>query len=186
MKKSLVAGAVLAAALLGVSAANATTVNFAYDLAGNPVATGSFSYATGMTGVLGFGDLTAFTVNMGGGGGTYTLADVGPLTDYVWFAYDTAANMFDTNTNACGFSGCGFQESLGALNSSGTFGFFFNPAPGAALDYNGGSIFTFDTIVLNSAAVPEPATWAMTLLGVGLIGAGLRSRRKVGTALTPA
>jgi len=38
-----------------------------------------------------------------------------------------------------------------------------------------------------SVSVPEPATWAMMLLGVGMIGAGLRmARRKNGMALTAA
>jgi hypothetical protein len=38
---------------------------------------------------------------------------------------------------------------------------------------------------LSVTAVPEPATWAMTVLGVGMIGAGLRlSRRKSNMALT--
>jgi hypothetical protein len=37
------------------------------------------------------------------------------------------------------------------------------------------------------AAVPEPATWAMMLLGVGMVGAGLRmARRKNDMALTAA
>jgi hypothetical protein len=40
---------------------------------------------------------------------------------------------------------------------------------------------------LSIAAVPEPATWAMVLLGVGMIGGGLRmARRKDRMALTPA
>lgn len=30
---------------------------------------------------------------------------------------------------------------------------------------------------LNAAAVPEPASWGMMLLGLGMVGAGLRSRR---------
>ena len=33
-------------------------------------------------------------------------------------------------------------------------------------------------------AVPEPATWAMLVLGFGALGAGLRSKRKVRVALT--
>jgi hypothetical protein len=38
-----------------------------------------------------------------------------------------------------------------------------------------------------SAGVPEPATWAMTLLGIGMIGGGLRmARRKNAMALTSA
>jgi len=37
------------------------------------------------------------------------------------------------------------------------------------------------------AGVPEPATWAMTLLGIGMVGGGLRmARRKDAVALTAA
>ena len=32
--------------------------------------------------------------------------------------------------------------------------------------------------VLNFTAVPEPATWAMMILGMGMIGAGMRMRRR--------
>lgn len=37
-----------------------------------------------------------------------------------------------------------------------------------------------DNISLNPAAVPEPATWAMMLLGFGAIGFALRRRRQLG------
>jgi hypothetical protein len=32
--------------------------------------------------------------------------------------------------------------------------------------------------VVAQAAVPEPATWGLMLAGFGLVGAGLRSRRR--------
>ncbi len=175
MKKIYLAGAVCAASLLVAGAAGATSKVFEYDLLGSPVATGSFSYTTGMTGVLGYGDLSAFSVSVGGH--TYSLADVLPLTDYVHFAYDTGANVFDVDPNTCGFAGCGFQSSLSAINSSGTFGFFFNGAPGAYQEYAGGHGGTFDTITISNA-VPEPAVWALMLGGFGMIGMTLRRRRE--------
>lgn len=46
---------------------------------------------------------------------------------------------------------------------------------------NFGSI-TFD--VTAAAAVPEPATWAMLILGFGMVGAGLRARTKTKTTLS--
>ena len=43
----------------------------------------------------------------------------------------------------------------------------------------GGGGFELDNISLAAAsAVPEPATWAMMLLGFGLIGSSLRTRRR--------
>lgn len=181
--KVLLASAALAGSLLAASAASATTKDFVYSDAGSTVATGSFSYATGDTGVLNYGDLTAFSLTVAGV--TYDLAEVDTLTDYVHFAYNTATNVFETDTNSCGFDGCGFQSSLSAINSVGTFGFFFNPVPGEYTEYSTDTVGSIDTITITG--VPEPATWAMMLFGVAAVGAGLRiARLKDAAALTVA
>jgi hypothetical protein len=60
-----------------------------------------------------------------------------------------------------------------ANGGGGSLGISF--ADGGTYNNNNAIIGT-----LSVTAVPEPATWAMTLLGVGMIGAGLRlSRRNV-------
>jgi hypothetical protein len=41
--------------------------------------------------------------------------------------------------------------------------------------------FNDSTFVSGTISVPEPATWGMMMLGFGMIGYGLRSRRKVTT-----
>jgi hypothetical protein len=41
---------------------------------------------------------------------------------------------------------------------------------------NGGSFA--GTVTILTAAVPEPATWAMMLLGFGAIGLSMRKRRR--------
>lgn len=46
-------------------------------------------------------------------------------------------------------------------------------------DYAGQFSFT-----ATDGAVPEPTTWSMMLAGFGMVGAGLRSRRKVSTTVT--
>jgi hypothetical protein len=64
------------------------------------------------------------------------------------------------------------------LSGDLTVGFWDNPA-----QYGDNS----GTQSLTISAVPEPATWAMTLFGLGMIGAGLRmSRRKDSLALPTA
>lgn len=52
--------------------------------------------------------------------------------------------------------------------------------PGSDFNYNDES-FVFGNTTSTGGGVPEPATWAMMLMGFGLMGAGLRARRS-GTA----
>lgn len=42
----------------------------------------------------------------------------------------------------------------------------------------------FDTLATPPAAVPEPATWAMMLVGFGAIGYGMRGRRKTSLSVS--
>lgn len=170
--KDFVRATALAAGLALATAAGATTRNFVYSDAGAPVATGFFSYPTGETGVLGYGDLTDFSITVAGV--TYTLADVLPLTDYVWFAYDTAAKAFDVAPDSCGYYGCGFNPTLSAINADGNFGFFFTTAPGLGVEYSTASYVSFDT----APVVPEPATWAMLGVGFAWLAFMARMRRR--------
>jgi hypothetical protein len=165
-----------AATLVAVSPASATTKVFNYSAGGTSVASGSFSYADGSAGILGYGDLTAFSVTAAGT--SYSLADVTGLTDYIHFAYDTVANTFVVDPNSCGFDGCGFDSSLSAINSNGTAGFFFTSVPGGFTEYSTGTSEGFDTLSIG-AAVPEPAVWGLMILGFSAVGAAMRANRKV-------
>ena len=65
--------------------------------------------------------------------------------------------------------------STGAL--TGTQLFAAGESFGVIIDYNG--FYGGDSTALNftTSAVPEPATWAMMFLGLGMIGYGLRRRQ---------
>ena len=50
--------------------------------------------------------------------------------------------------------------------------------------WDGFSGDNFGEITFNFGAVPEPSTWALVILGFGVIGSGLRRQRKTRAALT--
>jgi len=51
---------------------------------------------------------------------------------------------------------------------------------------NGAGIFGIDDLsfTANVSAVPEPTTWAMMIAGFGLVGVGLRTRKRNGVRIT--
>lgn len=67
----------------------------------------------------------------------------------------------------------GTNESSAALPNFGTFKYY----DFASTSVSGGKNYLLGSVALTSA-VPEPATWAMMLLGFGMAGFGLRNRRK--------
>lgn len=83
------------------------------------------------------------------------------------------------------FSGDAIWGGNGVLgNGDRTKGFRvyydFNGAKVSSITFQSGSdAFEFDGLAGNVAAVPEPATWAMMILGFGAAGAMLRSRRRM-------
>ena len=81
------------------------------------------------------------------------------------------------------FNSAAFATYDGVSNISGVAGvvatqpFSFQTDQGAIVINNVTNI-TFSAAVAADAAVPEPATWGMMLLGFGLAGASMRSRRR--------
>jgi len=82
-------------------------------------------------------------------------------------------NRDDILNQTIGFSGGTFDR----------FTFAFTNAAGAPFTGGGnagtGLIEIVDNITFNRAAVPEPGTWAMMLLGFGAIGSAMRRRKPV-------
>lgn len=186
MKSVLLTAA--AGALVAAVPANAAVVDFegygAVDLAFNP---GTISYQgldfTGNTGfayvwdggspnsngsnnlILGFSPSDSIVITKTGGG-LFNLSSLDLAIS--WYSGSSNANVL-VNGNPLGITNSLTNYSLGLNNvSSVTI---------TGLDTSDG-YWTADNIVYSAAAVPEPSTWAMMLVGFGMVGFGLRSRRK--------
>ena len=100
------------------------------------------------------------------------------------------SNLFASGTSAATvaslFSG-GFQSNVAAnsgapraLNPGGLTGNLWAIAAGGA----DGNFDGFKIAQLTVSAVPEPATWAMMILGMGAVGFAMRSRRAKATKVS--
>jgi hypothetical protein len=110
------------------------------------------------------------------GAGTFDAATLVPLAKY-----NTSGPTIDFGQTLYGITIVGFH--VGGANGAGGIGYsgtaFFKFDAGAGMDS-----FTFNMPGLSNAAlystgvaVPEPATWAMMIMGFGAAGALLRRRR---------
>lgn len=181
--RAILAGLALTGAVSGASAATIVD-NFTFtDQSDAVVAYGSFSYDSSDSGVLSYADLSSFSVTLDGS--TYNLSFVNGLAGdngaYVYFGYDTTTNTF-VPASVPGSVG-NYSGILAGVNGALNNGFFFDPLPRQADPAGTGSdgVFasyypSYVTLTATGYAittVPEPATWAMMLLGlagVGLIG----------------
>ena len=70
-----------------------------------------------------------------------------------------------------------FAGTTGSFKSAGVLTIVPGQRPNVTQRFEG---------VLDIPAVPEPATWGMMILGFGVIGSALRSRRRVAVRFAPA
>jgi hypothetical protein len=146
------------------------------------------------------GDQYDFSVNLSSrvtvpGSATLSVFYVG-LYDLDSVDGATTPNTLSTFASTVfGYVGPAGLLTSGVYNNFGYYGYagFFGPNPGFSLTGLDSTV-TVDTqdaspllgaVVTYAYAVgvPEPATWAMTLFGAGLVGAGMRlARRKDGMA----
>jgi hypothetical protein len=168
MTRVLIAGIAALSAALGVgftSSARADTViiyNFSsgagYSGAQSANLSGTFSWdATTNTVVSSNIDLSGSaicsdcTTGLYDGGGEYFAANLGSQALYITFA----------NSLSLGGNDALALSAYGGANSA---------------EYQGGS--PFSSVTGSAMAVPEPATWAMMLFGIGMVGGGLRMARR--------
>lgn len=114
-------------------------------------------------------------------GGLFSLSSFAAATTFT--TINRALSLSVTGVGAGGPVNAVFFRAGGAADTFTAFsptGFTnlssltFAAAPGATSPE-----FALDNIVLNAAAVPEPASWAMMILGMGAVGFALRRRGKV-------
>lgn len=191
----------LAAVIVGIFSAlpvhAVTTVNFTVFDGSKRRAEGVFSYRNSLAGVLGFGDLDSFSVSLFPNtrdtelSFTYNLTDVNAFDTYLYFAYDTFANVFVPG-NIVGAAG-NFATILSASNLARNEGFYFTGASSGYLgerSTNLGRFYNrmeFSRFIIGIDPdpegegpvdlIPEPNTWAMLIAGFGLTGAVMRRRR---------
>lgn len=107
--------------------------------------------------------LADFQVSLLVGGQVMALGSLG-ADDIAPGAFETLSFSFDNLADAVGFEI--------------RFDTFWNPAQGSAYRQVNFDNLRLDAQPLTPGAVPEPATWAMMILGFGLSGALLRQRRQ--------
>jgi opacity protein-like surface antigen len=190
MKKTLMAAALAATALTATSASAAELVNFTIDteisgsnVPGSPTTaaiTGQFDYdavlAQSPTAV------SNFSVLIGGvsfanfpAGVSATLSNFTGATGLLNFT-SGASTIFSFNLAGL-VSANGRPPAFGTTVSNASS---FTYGDGTPITINAGSVGTLDAV----AAVPEPATWAMMMLGFGMVGFGLRRRSNVKTTVS--
>lgn len=182
MKKITLIAALLGATAFPLSCASAATTMVTFSLDNNSVslANGSFSYDAAKTGQLSYADLQSFTFSLPTS--TYDLAFVnsGSFSVFRYFGFNATTQTFVTRTNY------DFPEILSAIKGNGVSGYFVRNDAIATVfhDYAAGfGPVTYTNVSINVttsgvSAVPEPATWAMMLMGFGMVGYGLRTARK--------
>jgi hypothetical protein len=173
---------------LGSAEASTITDRFSFVNASNTViASGAFSYDSSHAGTLGYSDLSAFSITVFGQPFDLTFVNslVGNPSAYVYFKFDPSSGKFVPGI-VTGYD-APFSGILAA--TTGYDGFAISPLRGQADPAHTGADgqttaynpFVTDFAVTSVAAIPEPSTWIMMLLGmfgVGVVGYR-RSRRDI-------
>ncbi len=145
------------------------------------IGSGSFTSATDLApGTYDLSSLSGFTFTVTVNGDTYTDADITTPLDGVSIRITDVGGGIERLF----FTESGTADSNAGLNggsldlSDGTNFLSFEPSSfgGNYLYQETGSAGRY--LALSTAAVPEPSTWAMMVLGFGALGFGLRRRSR--------
>lgn len=162
-------------------------LQFVYKIGSNPIYGGLYGHMRGLDTVsmTGLGDLTGFSLTPGsisGSGTIYTfdtLIDLGVATDFdiglylaIYPGWNGGSSIAADFSHTLRLSGIKAVSSDGSVLDTIVTGL---GSSGYVYDANGSHLAT--------AAVPEPATWAMMIVGFGLVGATKRRRRSMPLAV---
>lgn len=152
--------------IAGADAATITPLRFLVSLhAATPTAHGAFIFRAGTGTFLTLGDLNR----------PYYGQATGWSQSRTWLEGST--RFAELVYNIQGASAVvGVELTLEAIADLGSVSDFYHTG-GLQLQAPGGVTFTSDSGVFLTAAVPEPATWAMLIGGFGMIGAISRRKR---------
>jgi PEP-CTERM motif len=181
--RSLIAGSVLAMSLAATGAAHAVVLPPVTVACSSTDFTGATIQAC--QGFFGGNDLSGSTVDVQ----TQALANLGFTWDGTTIL-QSFANLAGGNPtftpDLFGISYIGVHYGNGGGSPNGTAFYRIDAGAGiSSLTLNPPFQATSNLLVYGTGTgggVPEPATWAMMILGMGGVGAALRSRRRQGLA----
>lgn len=122
-------------------------------------------------------DFYSFTVTTANSQGTFDI-------DNTAVTFDSQINIQDTGGNILAFNDDPATLDPGSTRLEDSRLTYTFATPGTyyvrVFDLNGSASGNYDLHVSlqNASAVPEPASWAMLIVGFGVIGAALRARRR--------
>ncbi|MBB3693287.1 FxDxF family PEP-CTERM protein [Sphingomonas sp. BK580] len=176
--RSVVAIAVAAAAVIGAAApAAAATYPVGSDnFKATPGAGGTFAGAFQVTGLAAgvFSDTFTFTLPTNGlGSGTVStsVTDLGSVNDLDF----TSVTINDIAASITKTAGGAFEVAF--VNSVPIVAGQLNRLVVTGVSRGNGAYGGQATFTPISSAVPEPATWAMMIMGFGVVGYAMRRRR---------
>jgi hypothetical protein len=164
-----------------------------FSIAGASVSLSAPNYGNGFSGISNttFGNLYGFNTTAGGSnwlgfpGGSATFTFTKPTNSFGFFT--TGVQTIFTSDLSVNFNDGQSEQLSLPINVNGGVSYFgftdSSSIKSITISDISNDAWGIDDVSFNFSAVPEPATWALMLLGIGGLGATMRSRRKQALAV---